>query len=80
MTQTDRHTNYSPENNFELALKSAVEIGVWPDPRLRLNADVFDAVGAVADSYPNIDQELVKKARNVFATFASRRAARLASR
>lgn len=77
--QTDSHIPSSEADRreyFAAALEDAVELGKWPDPRYLLNADVFDAVGAVADSFPQIDQGLVAAAEQSFATYLERRAAR----
>ena len=76
--QTDRHIPWSEaiaSENYAEALKDAVELGRWPDPRYRLSADLGDAVGAVADSFPHIDQRLVATAEHAFATYLQRHAA-----
>lgn len=78
MTQTDRRIPWSEElarEYFAAAIKDAVELGRWPDPRYLLNADVFDAVGAVADCFPQIDHGLVAAAEQSFATYLERHAA-----
>ncbi|WP_131722711.1 hypothetical protein [Mycolicibacterium chlorophenolicum] len=76
--QTDRRISWNrtlAREYFAAALKDAVELGQWPDPRYLLNADVGDAVGAVADSFPQIDQSLVAAAERTFATYLERHAA-----
>ncbi|WP_126316631.1 hypothetical protein [Mycolicibacterium aurum] len=78
MTQTDRRIPWSEAlagQDFAEGLKNAIELGKWPDPRYLLNADATDALGAVADSFPQIDQALVATAERVFATYLERHAA-----
>ena len=73
--QTDHHIPWSEaleRENFAAALKDAVEQGRWPDPRYQLNGEVFYAVGAVADSFPKVDQGLVAAANQRFAIYLER--------
>lgn len=73
--QLDRRMPWSEalaRENFAAALNDAVEQGRWPDPRYQLNGEVFDAVGAVADSFPKVDQGLVRAAERRFAIYLER--------
>ena len=66
-------TDQSCRESFNLALQIAAERGVWPTPAHYLGTEVFDAVGKVADSYPNADPVLVERARRTFETYLDRR-------
>lgn len=61
-------TEAKARERFNFSLKNAVELGEWPRLSLMLAPQVFQAVSKVAESYPDVDAELVKKATTTFET------------
>ncbi|QGJ90050.1 hypothetical protein HWC80_gp009 [Mycobacterium phage Indlulamithi] len=56
---------------FESWLKDAVELGTKPGTWTAISRDVYDAVVAVADEYPETNDSTVQKAKDAFAEFRS---------
>lgn len=54
--------------NFDRCLSAAIDLGQFSGTDLGLDDEVMKAIDAVADSYPDIDERLIRKAKQVFAS------------
>ena len=69
-TQVDSSVK-AEKKRFKVALDNAVVLGNWPTTGLGLGMQVFDAIGQVADEYPNTNPESITKAQKAFADHLS---------